>query len=235
MTTAMPREVEAEWLDVLDADDARARRSRGDLRRINALMGSLGIALRAVDRAVASRVPRTIVELGAGDGALMSRMARRRAARWPNVEVTLIDRQRVVSEGALERMCAAGWRPRVLTCDVLDWAAATPHRPADLVFANLFVHHFTGDALQRLLAGVAAHTQAFACCEPRRDRMSLAASRLVGLVGAGSVARHDAVASVRAGFRGGELGDCWRNAGSWRMSEYEAGLFTHCFVATRTA
>jgi hypothetical protein len=243
--SAMLRQVEAEWLDALDADDAGARRSREDLRRINLLMGSLPIALAALDRAAGERAPRTILELGAGDGSLMARIARRRALRWPDVEVTLVDRQRVVSLESLARMRAAGWRPRVLTCDALDWAARPPVAAADVVFANLFVHHFAGDALTRLLHGVAVHGRAFACCEPRRDRLSRAAGRLGGGVGAGRVARPDAVASVRAGFRDGELSASWTgtagcasSAGGgartrWTLAEYEAGPFTHCFVAAR--
>jgi hypothetical protein len=231
----MQRQVEAEWLDVLDADDPGARRSRGDLRRINALMGSLTIALTALDRAVAARAPRTIVELGTGDGSLMARIARRCTSRWPGVEVTLIDRQPVVSADALGQIRAAGWLPRVLTCDALDWAARPRAPVADVVFANLFIHHFAGDALTRLLCGIAAQGRAFACCEPRRDRWSLAASRLVGVLGAGRVARHDAVASVRAGFRGSELSALWPGEDRWTVHEYDAGPFTHCLVATRAS
>jgi SAM-dependent methyltransferase len=231
----LARHVEMEWLDALDADDARARRSREDLRRINVAMGSLSIALAALDRTVGRSPPRSMLELGAGDGTLMARIARRRAACWPGVRVTLLDRQRVVSADALERIRAAGWQARAVTHDALEWLQHPPAQRFDVIFANLFVHHFNGEALTRLLRGIAAHGRAFACCEPRRDRTSLTASRLVAFIGAGAVARHDAVASVRAGFRERELSALWPDAPAWSLREYAAAPFTHCLVATRAA
>ena len=46
--------------------------------------------------------------------------------------------------------------------------------------------------------------------------------------------RDDGVLSVRAGFVGNELGAAWPgDAGAWRLDEYDDGLFTHCFCATR--
>jgi hypothetical protein len=48
-----------------------------------------------------------------------------------------------------------------------------------------------------------------------------------------SITRHDAVASVRAGFRGRELSRLW--GGGWRLREGPAFPFTHCFLAQRHA
>jgi cyclopropane fatty-acyl-phospholipid synthase-like methyltransferase len=36
-----------------------------------------------------------ILELGAGDGSLMLRLAKQRKGQWPQVAVTLLDRRRV--------------------------------------------------------------------------------------------------------------------------------------------
>src|SRR5690606_611777 len=52
ITAGWPRVVLPEILDSLPPDDPRAIRSRGDLRRINRLMGSLGWLLRALDALV---------------------------------------------------------------------------------------------------------------------------------------------------------------------------------------
>ena len=71
MTTT--REVRDEILDGLAPEDPRARRSRSDLRRINALMGNA----RTVARLLGSGRPGTILEIGAGDGAFARRVARR--------------------------------------------------------------------------------------------------------------------------------------------------------------
>ena len=59
--------------------------------------------------------------------------------------------------------------------------------------------------------------KAFVACEPRRSAFALLGARMVFALGANDVTRHDAVASVRAGFRGRELSGLWptaRQAGS---------------------
>ena len=56
---------------------------------------------------------------------------------------------------------------------------------------------------------------------------------MVGLLGAGPVTRQDAVSSVHAGFRARELSSLWPNAQDWVVSEFPAGLFSHCFLAVR--
>ena len=117
--------------------------------------------------------------------------------------------------------------------DVFDWLARSEHAQWDAVIANLFVHHFSADGLARLLAGVAARARVFLCCEPRRSRLPLASSHLVGLLGAGPVTRQDAVLSVRAGFRARELSALWPDPERWLLREYPAGLFSHCLLAIR--
>jgi SAM-dependent methyltransferase len=226
------RRVEPELLDALACDDPRARRSRRDLRRINLVMATMSIVLPALDR-VATSPPRSMLELGCGDGSLMLRLARRRAARWPGIAVTLLDRQPVVPNRRLDALRALGWEPQLVTADVFEWLAGSERSRWDVVFANLVIHHFSAERLRELFAAVAQRTDALICCEPRRDVLALAGSRLIGLIGAGAVTRHDAVASVHAGFCGTELSALWPVGTDWRLHEYRAGLFSHCFCATR--
>ncbi len=235
MTFSLPRRVEHELLDTLAADDPRARRSRADLRRIHRAMATLPILQRAFDRGARGMVPRTMLELGAGDGSLMLRVARQRASRWPGVRVTLLDRLNLVAPRVLEGMREVGWVPRVVAMDVFDWLQARDDTRWDVVVANLFIHHFGTDELRRLLAGIAMRTSLFVCCEPSRSAPALAGSRLVGLLGAGPVTRQDAVASVHAGFRALEVSSLWPDGQHWTIDEYSAGLFSHCFVALRKA
>jgi hypothetical protein len=227
-----PRIVETETLDTLAADDPRARRSRRDLRLLNRVMATLSAALSAFDRAAAAAPPRRILELGAGDGTLMLRLARERAARWPGVELVLLDRQDLVAPQTLAELRALGWSPQVVVSDVFAWLERPGQQRWDIVFANLFVHHFAQPQLSRLLAGVAARSRAFFCCEPRRAPVALLGSHLVGLLGANAVTREDAVASVHAGFRQRELSELWPNRRNWQLHEQSAGLFCHCFLAT---
>jgi hypothetical protein len=230
----LPRRVEAEMLDHLPETDLRAIRSRKDLRRINRVMAAQTILCRGIDAATRGRPPRHIVELGAGDGTLLLRIARRRAVKWRGVEATLVDRRDLVSSDTREGFAALGWKLRVVIRDVFDWLDETSPVLHDLLFANLFLHHFAGNALERLLFGIAARSTAFVACEPRRAAAALIGSHFVGLLGCNAVTRNDAVLSVHAGFRDAELTATWPRARAWHIDEYPAGLFTHCFLANRS-
>ena len=88
---------------------------------------------------------------------------------------------------------------------------------------------------EQLLAAIARRSRVFICCEPRRSILPLAASHMVGLLGAGPVTREDAVLSVYAGFQSKELSALWPTAdgSDWQLHEYRAGLFSHGFIAAR--
>jgi len=221
-------------LDLLPQADPRAIRSRQDLRRINRVMATHSILCRGIDAATRGRPPRRIVELGAGDGTLLLRLARRRAAKWPGVEATVVDRQDLVASETRQGFATLGWTLRVVACDVFEWVDEADAVPYDLSLANLFLHHFADEALRLLLSGVAARSNAFVACEPRRAATALVGSHLVGLLGCNAVSRNDAVLSVRAGFRDAELAAAWPETHSWQIDEYPAGLFSHCFLATRS-
>jgi len=229
-----PRSVMPEILDTLPADDARAVRSRRDLKIINRIMGSLSLLLRGLDVAAQSE-PHRIVELGSGDGSLMLRLAQRRGSHWKDASVVLLDREPAVEEDTLAAIRNFSWSVDIVAADVLDWLDDNPGDGEAIVFANLFVHHFEGERLVRLLEGVARHARLFVCCEPRRSRLALAGSHLLGLIGCNDVTRHDAVVSVHAGFRDRELTALWSTnpTTTWRLEESAAGAFSHLFVAER--
>jgi hypothetical protein len=235
---SLPRRVLPELLDELPADDPRAVRSRRDLRRVNWLMGSHSILLRALDATAPAAARMRLVELGAGDGTSMLRLARSRSQHWPGARVVLLDLQPVVGADTLTGIRDLGWEVEVIAADVFDWLARPPSGSQDVLFANLFVHHFDGERLSRLLEGIAECSRAFVCCEPRRSVTALAGSHLLGLVGCNEITRHDAVLSVHAGFRDRELSTLWTNACAgkasyWQLDESAAGLFSHLFVARR--
>jgi len=239
MRTGLPRRVEPELLDELPPNHPDAVKSRSDLQRVNRLMGNASVLLRALDPVIQEKRPRQLVELGAGDGTLMLRVARERHQRWPAMHVTLVDRQPCVSVETLDAIRMLGWQVDVLAVDVFDWLAKA-EVPADtIVIANLFVHHFAGESLSELLRGLARHAQAFVCCEPRRSPVALAGSHLLGVIGCNAITRHDAVLSVHAGFTGCELTSLWRQVCAseegWDMRESAAGLFSHLFAVHRAS
>lgn len=227
---SLQRRLCPERLDLMAATDPLAVQSRADLRRINAIMGSRSMFIRAVRGAIPA--PRRIAELGAGDGTLMLAAAQSLAPIWPDAEVTLVDRQHAVGPQTMSAFEKLGWQAQVATTDVNNWLAQAD--ACDLIYCNLFIHHFTDTQLKTLMKEIAGRTQAFFACEPRRARLALMASHMVFLIGANEVTREDSVTSVHAGFRDGELSALWSavNPG-WSLREYEAGLFSHCFLALR--
>jgi hypothetical protein len=124
--------------------------------------------------------------------------------------------------------------PRRVQADGLEWLRVQPAEAGTWVLANLFLHHFTAESLRALFNALAEKAELFCACEPHRDWWSLAASRMLGLIGANAVTRHDAAVSVRAGFQGGELSALWPADSSWRLREYRAGFFSHLILAQRT-
>ena len=227
----MRRLVVPEILDGLDAGDPRAVRSREDLGRINWLMGQSRIMAGLLDRHLPRRDRPRLVEIGSGDGRAALRLARRLGPRLPGAHLTLLDVAPATRPGVLDGIRAAGWTAEVVTADAFSWLAP-PGPRADAVLANLLLHHFEAPALARLLSLVAARAGLIAATEPRRDRLSYAGARLTGLIGANDVTRHDAPASVRAGFAGAEFSALWRAAGGGPVLEERRRLpFTHAFAA----
>ncbi len=243
--TPLPRVVGAETLDGLAEDDPSAMRSRRDLQRVHRIMGTRSILLRALRSWPLPRsgsAPLRVLELGAGDGSLMLRVARELAPAWSRVELTLLDRQALVAPGTVRQYARLGWTATCTRMDVLDWVARPARAPGmgdsgpcwDVIVANLFLHHFKGRPLAELLQAVAARCNHFLACEPRRSRLALVGSHLIGALGANSVTRGDAVLSVHAGFRGRELGALWpQGEASWKLQEGPAGWFSHCLCAVR--
>lgn len=226
----MKRVVGAEWLDHLPPSDRKAIGSRRDLRRLNFWMGHAQKMQNALCHLFPRRAPRHLAELGAGDGTLLLKLARNLAGRWPGVEVTVVDRHLTISPGAQKEIEGRGWKLEMVRADVFDWLAGQPR--IDGILANLFLHHFEEESLERLLALTSGSAAAFAACEPRRSPVGLLTGPLLWLLGCNAVTRHDAPMSVRAGFRGAELSSRWPGRG-WQMQERRAGLFTHLFAARR--
>lgn len=229
---SFPRRLSVETLDHLPENDPRAIGSRRDLQRINRIMGAVPIFLDALERHAGP--PRRIIELGAGDGTLMLRLAQRLAPLWQDVHLTLLDRQNLISPATHYAFNQLGWTVESLNVDVNDWIRQPSGERWDIGFANLFIHHFDTHGIAMLFDVLAQRTDAFIACEPRRAALPLLASRLVGLIGANTVTREDAVLSVEAGFDGAELSALWpRQDTAWRLDERRARLFSHLFIAVR--
>jgi hypothetical protein len=229
----MERLIEKELLDGLALTDARAMRSRRDLRRVNFFMGNAGILARALAGLCASDAPLRLAEAGAGDGEFLLRTARRLRGRWPRVEAVLVDRQDLLKTELLAWFASLNWIVKSVNSDALDWLRHIEAQSLDALTANLFLHHFDEAQLQELFSEISRTARVFIAIEPRRARGPLLCTRLLPLIGCGPVTRHDARISVQAGFVGRELTALWPDAANWDLVEGPAGWFSHLFLARR--
>jgi SAM-dependent methyltransferase len=230
----MHRCVEPELLDLLPPGDPRMGPARRDLRRLNAFMGHARMMADALRCAFGNQTPRSIVELGAGDGQFMLRVARRLYRRCKNVSVTLVDRADVFGPDTAGAFARLGWRAEAAVSDAFDWLRKPGVKSADALVANLFLHHFSLDELRELLRLAADCARVFVAVEPRRAGLPLIFSKLLWAIGCNSVTRHDAVVSVRAGFAGQELSQLWPSYRCWELVEAPGGVFSHVFIARRS-
>src|SRR6185369_13534880 len=113
----MQRNVERELLDELPETDARAKGSRRDLRRLNWLMGNVQSLAGQLQRLPAASPERTILDLGAGDGDVMRKVAERLGRGWRGSRAILLDKQVPGSDmrGAFSRI---GWLADFCRADV---------------------------------------------------------------------------------------------------------------------
>jgi len=228
----MTRILQPELLDLLPPENPEAARSRADLRRVNWWMGHRSILLQALQASPLTNVHR-IVEIGAGDGTLALQLATSLGKRRANVELTLVDQQRLVTAETLKEFRRLGWDVRIVQSDVFDWLA-NKSESADIIFANLFLHHFDEIGLRQILRDVAARCSQFIALEPRRHPFARLGCEMLWAIGCNRVTRHDARLSVQAGFCGSELSQLWPNDSKWLLCERAAGVFSHLFVANRT-
>ncbi len=181
------RVVVPEILDHLAADDPEAMRSRRDLRRINFLMGNERWILETLQR-LPEAPKKHILEIGAGDGMLCGKIAQ----AFPQAAVEAYD---------------LAPRPETLDREITwhrgDLFKAPPPNQAGVLVANLFLHHFEGEALATLGQWL-EKSEVLVFNEPDRCQMP----HLLGTLmhpWINRVTQHDMHVSIRAGFAAGEM------------------------------
>jgi hypothetical protein len=239
-STSRLRCLEPEWLDELPTADPRAIRSRRDLARLNRIMRHARMISADLLRFGFQEGGRRIIDLGGGDGCFLLSVARllpSGAAKRKAVEAVMLDRLDLITAETRDQFRARNWRTTAMIGDVFDILPSLPKQPGTAIIANLFLHHFDDKGVRSLLRAAAELADVFIACEPRRSALALLASRLVGVVGCNEVTRHDAISSVRAGFRDSELTALWHDLNPhpprWSIEERTAGWFSHRFVARR--
>lgn len=215
------RRPQPEILDSLPPEDPRARASRSDLRWLNVLMGNIRWIRRELELLLLERQgPLRVLELGAGDGALPRALPRRwrRRVRW-----TGMDRLGWPASPEL-----AGWTMGIQgDIRTLRWPEA------EVVVANLVLHHFDDATLGLLASKVPASAHTILLCEPARCRRAILGLMLLRGWFIHPVTWHDGVLSVGAGFRRGELPELFVLPPSWKWKESEGWAGTLRAVVKR--
>jgi hypothetical protein len=229
----MIRTLHPELVDDLPPEHPGAIATRRDLRRLNSLMGHTGILTRSLKKIFPKKTPSRIVEIGAGDGELLLRIAKRLGDRWQGVHGTLVDLQDLLTNGTRGNFAALNWNVSAIKGDVFEWMADAVTKKTDVILGNLILHHFSDAQLSTLFSAVSKKADAFIAVEPRRGALPLFCARSLSLIGCSPVTCHDAPVSVQAGFTDRELSNLWPHDGQWELLERRAGLFSHLFVARR--
>ncbi len=166
-------------------------RSRRELRLINSIMGNHRWIARELASGRGSQ--RSVLELGAGDGSLIRELCG-------------------TGEGGFAEWSAVDLAPRPP-----EWPEGAPWHQGDVfemerlpeaevVVANLFLHHFENAQLRWMGGRLPQSCRLFLANEPARARFHSVQGRILAWVaGFGRVTCHDMDRSIRAGFWGDEL------------------------------
>ena len=200
--TAMQRVVEPEIIDELPPGHPDVIRSRKDLKVINFLMGNERWIARQIGF-FAAECSQGVIEIGAGEGTLLARLAKRHPA-LPLTGCDLAPRP----AGLDERIA---WDRR----DVFESLAAAS---GGILAANLFLHHFEDKELEAFRPHLAKF-DVICINEPYRTPRTIADARLL-LPFVGGATKHDMIVSIRAGFLRGELPErLGLTAPTWKVRE----------------
>lgn len=212
----LKRVVIPELLDHLPAEDPEAVRSRLDLRRINLLMGNERWICRTIGR-FAAAVANGIIEIGAGDGQLSSKLAR----QFPQATLAAYD----IAPRPVNLESRVIWRQG----DIFE--IPVPERCGVLV-ANLFLHHFEKDALA-MFGRWCENCDVLIFNEPDRARLPHLLGSIIHPV-INRVTRHDMHVSIRAGFTKGEITRLLGlNSSRWKIRETSTWRGARRVVACR--
>lgn len=182
----MRRILEVEFLDHLDPADPEAARSRRDLRLIDVFLGNSRWMMGTLGKLQGT--VQGVVELGAGEGAL----CRRISGILPGMTIT-----------GLDRIGPPVGLPSSVRWVRGDFMETLPNITGSACCGALILHHFDVESLRKLGRELGRFSH-LVFAEPHRSTLPLTMARLVSPL-VGKVTRHDMPASIRAGFRKGEL------------------------------
>jgi len=204
--------LEAEFLDAPDAADRLVAHSHGYMRWVNRYWGGTRAVCRLVAEELAHKPnaagapagrPLRVLDLGSGSADIPLVVSRWARTRGRIVEFTCLERSPHAVRIAQERVArAADPHVHILEADALEYQ---PDKPYDWAVGSMFFHHLTDAQILALVA----HLRGFVrrgvfLNDLRRSALTYAGCLMTApLLSAG--VRHDALLSIRRGFRPKEL------------------------------
>ena len=241
-----------EQMDDYAITDARLTGALRDLRWTNRLLGGYR-ASRAVLTPLFQRVDRCrVLDLGTGDGEFVADLVRY-GPRWGcHTEVVGIDANSATVDYARQTLDdtlppTLRRRATIRTADALSIDVA--NGAFDVAHASLFLHHFFGNDLIRVLREM-HRVSRWGILVNDLHRHPLAYAGIVllaSLLPVSAMYRHDAPASVRRGFRRAELHSLvqaaglppatirWHWAFRWTADTIDLDRFDDSVISTRVS
>lgn len=222
MGTLQHRVLGQELLDTLPHDHPDALASRQDIEVINRIMGNFRWFQRQIQQL--APVHGRIVELGAGDGSLIHHIALSSpalVAHWTGLDL---------APPPADLPLGVQW----VQGDFLQTEASVKAlEDAEIVVANLILHHFTEDQLRRLAPHL-RQARLILVNEPARHWRHYLEGRALNLMCEfNHVTLYDMKLSIEAGFRTGELPRALMlDRDLWKVEESHT-LFGACRMVAR--
>lgn len=215
------RDVQPEQLDCLAYDHAVAARIHHDIHRYNRMMGNFGWMAGELKRLL--RPGDRVLELAAGRGQLIR---------------SLVDAGVLEDAARVAAFDAACPRPEDCPSRV-EWSVCkaeefSEYKDFNVILSCHFLHQLEDPAL-RSIGRDCDHADTWIAAEPRRHPLAYTLCRASALIGFSREGIGDGLTSVRAGFRGAELGGLLGiDEKSWEIQTTETWLGRYGFSAQRT-
>ena len=213
------RATATEFLDRPDCDPALAAASFRFMEMVNGRFGGIGVVRRFLAAETAGRqagAPLRILDIGSGSCDIPLAVSRWARARGIPLHFTCLEKAGHAVDIARGELARAG-NPSV---QLLQEDAFThqPAEPYDCAVASMCFHHFSDAQILTLLRRLHGFVlNSVLINDLRRSRLAYLAARLL-LVGTPAEVRHDALLSIRRGFKISELSTLLRQLDSVTVS-----------------
>jgi Methyltransferase domain len=220
------RATATEFLDRPDCELALAAASYRFMETVNCRFGGIRIVRRFLTAETAGRhagAPLRILDIGSGSCDIPLAVSQWARAHGIPLHFTCLEIAGHAVDIARGQVARAG-NPEVqlLQEDVLTHQPAQPY---DYAVASMCFHHFSNAQIVTLLHRLRGFVlNSVLINDLRRSRLASLAARLL-LVGAAAGVRHDALLSIRRGFKIGELSALLRQLDSVTVSVKPARWF----------